>query len=182
MNKNKGNIVAQLTLIIGGCRSGKSRYALELADASGLEEKKFVATCQAHDLEMEKRIARHKQERGAEWTTVEEPLEVPRVLGEESHPSSLIVLDCLTLWVSNLLQQEREEDWIKEQGVKLEQALDAASGRVLVVSNEVGQGIVPDNPMARTFRDEVGWLNQLVAAKANKVVWMVAGLPVTVKG
>jgi adenosylcobinamide kinase/adenosylcobinamide-phosphate guanylyltransferase len=174
--------VAHLTLLIGGCRSGKSRYALELADASGLKNKTFIATCQAFDQEMEERIAKHKQERGAEWTTVEEPLDVPRVLEEKGLPSSLIVLDCLTLWVSNLLQQEQGQDWVLEQGLKLGQALDAACGHVLVVSNEVGQGIVPDNPMARTFRDQVGWLNQLVAARADKVVWMVAGLPMTVKG
>jgi len=174
--------VSQLTLLIGGCRSGKSRYALELADASGLKDKTFIATCQAFDQEMEERIAKHKQERSTEWTTVEEPLDVPRVVEEKGLPSSLIVLDCLTLWVSNLLQQEQGEDWVLEQGVRLGQALDAALGRVLVVSNEVGQGIVPDNPLARTFRDQVGRLNQLVAAKADKVVWMVAGLPVTVRG
>ncbi len=174
--------MSQLTLLIGGCRSGKSRYALELADASGLKDKTFIATCQAFDQEMEERIAKHKQERSTEWTTVEEPLDVPRVVEEKGLPSSLIVLDCLTLWVSNLLQQEQGEDWVLEQGVRLGQALDAALGRVLVVSNEVGQGIVPDNPLARTFRDQVGRLNQLVAAKADKVVWMVAGLPVTVRG
>ena len=171
-----------LTLILGGCRSGKSRHALELAEQSGLQDKLFLATCQAFDPEMQERIAKHQRERGPGWTTVEEPLDIPGLIERRSCPSSLILLDCLTLWVSNLLMEDKDEAWIHAQLDRLEQGLQAASGPVLVVSNEVGQGIVPDNPMARRFRDLVGWVNQRVAAKANRVVWMVAGLPMWVKG
>ncbi|MGM0538821.1 MAG: bifunctional adenosylcobinamide kinase/adenosylcobinamide-phosphate guanylyltransferase [Thermodesulfobacteriota bacterium] len=171
-----------IVLILGGCRSGKSRQALELAEQSGLANKIFLATCQAHDVEMQDRISRHQQERGEEWTTVEEPLDVPDVLKRESGASTLILLDCLTLWVSNLLMQDTDDTWVQAQFVRLDEALQGSSGLVLVVSNEVGLGVVPDNPMARRFRDLVGWLNQQVAARANRVVWMVAGMPVQVKG
>lgn len=171
-----------LTLILGGCRSGKSRHALELAEQSGLQDKFFLATSQALDSEMQERITKHQRERGPAWTTVEEPLDITGVLERRSCPSSLILLDCLTLWVSNLLMEDKDEVWIHAQLDRLEQGLQVASGPVLVVSNEVGQGIVPDNPMARRFRDLVGWANQRVAAKADRVVWMVAGLPTRVKG
>ncbi|MDZ7759368.1 MAG: bifunctional adenosylcobinamide kinase/adenosylcobinamide-phosphate guanylyltransferase [Desulfovermiculus sp.] len=171
-----------LAFILGGCRSGKSRHALELAEQIGMQDKIFLATCQAFDPEMEERIATHQRERGPGWTTVEEPLDIPGVLEEKSCPSSLILLDCLTLWVSNLLMQDRDEAWVYAQLERLERSLQTASGPVLVVSNEVGQGIVPDNPMARRFRDLVGWVNQRVAAKADGVIWMVAGVPMRVKG
>ena len=171
-----------IALILGGCRSGKSRQALELAEQSGLANKIFVATCQAHDVEMQDRIARHQQERGQEWTTVEEPLDVPDVLWRESGASTLILLDCLTLWVSNLMMHDAGDTWVQAQFERLDEALQGSSGPVVVVSNEVGLGVVPDNPMARRFRDLVGWLNQQVAAKANHVMWMVAGMPVQVKG
>ncbi|MBS3779787.1 MAG: bifunctional adenosylcobinamide kinase/adenosylcobinamide-phosphate guanylyltransferase [Desulfovermiculus sp.] len=171
-----------LTFILGGCRSGKSRHALELAEQSGVQDKFFLATCQAFDPEMQDRIAKHRSERGPGWTTLEEPLNIPVLLERTSCSSSLILLDCLTLWVSNLLMEDKDEAWIHAQLDSLEQGLQAAPGPVLVVSNEVGQGIVPDNPMARRFRDLVGWMNQRVAAKANRVVWMVAGLPMRVKG
>lgn len=177
--------MSDIALILGGCRSGKSRHALELAEDSGLQDKVFVATCQAHDPEMQDRIAAHQREREARkpgWTTVEEPLDVPGMLRRKSGPSTVLVVDCLTLWVSNLLMQNREEGWVWTQLEELDAALGLARGRILVVSNEVGQGIVPDNAMARMFRDMVGWVNQRVAARADAVIWMVAGLPVQVKG
>ena len=174
--------MSDIALIIGGCRSGKSRHALELAAECKASRKIFLATCQALDPEMQERIAAHQQERGPGWTTVEEPLDVPGVLHRDSQASNLVLLDCLTLWVSNLLQEDRGQAWVQEQFQRLDQALQAVSGQVLAVSNEVGQGLVPDNPMGRKFRDLVGWLNQLVAARADRVVWMVAGLPVAVKG
>jgi adenosylcobinamide kinase/adenosylcobinamide-phosphate guanylyltransferase len=175
-------VVPDITLILGGCRSGKSRQALELAEQSGLTNKVFLATCQAHDVEMQDRIARHQQERGEGWTTVEEPLHVPEVIQRENRASTLILLDCLTLWVSNLMMHNADDTWVQAQFVRLDEALQGSSGSVVVVSNEVGLGIVPDNPMARRFRDLVGWLNQQVAARADHVVWMVAGMPVQVKG
>jgi adenosylcobinamide kinase/adenosylcobinamide-phosphate guanylyltransferase len=113
---------------------------------------------------------------------VEEPIDVGGVLLRESRDSTLILLDCLTLWVSNLLQEGRSEERMMEGFKELAEALQDASGSILVVSNEVGQGIVPDNPMSRQFRDLVGWLNQRIAATADRVVWTVAGIPVTVKG
>ncbi|MFP4258224.1 MAG: bifunctional adenosylcobinamide kinase/adenosylcobinamide-phosphate guanylyltransferase [Desulfovermiculus sp.] len=171
-----------IALILGGCRSGKSRQALELAEQSGLAIKVFLATCQAHDVEMQDRISRHQQERGAEWITVEEPLHVPDVLQRKNGASTLILLDCLTLWVSNLMMHNADDTWVQAQFVRLDEALQGSSGPVVVVSNEVGLGVVPDNPMARRFRDLVGWLNQQVAARANRVVWMVAGVPLQVKG
>lgn len=174
--------MSDIALILGGCRSGKSRKALELAEQSSLVNKVFLATCQAHDVEMQDRISRHQQERGPEWTTVEEPLDVPDALREVSGASTLILLDCLTLWVSNLMMRENGDPWVQAQFVRLDEVLQDISGRVVVVSNEVGLGIVPDNPMARRFRDLVGWLNQQVAARANRVVYMVAGMPVQVKG
>ncbi|WP_034622211.1 bifunctional adenosylcobinamide kinase/adenosylcobinamide-phosphate guanylyltransferase [Desulfovermiculus halophilus] len=174
--------MAEITLILGGCRSGKSRYALEHAEARGERRKIFLATCQAFDPEMENRIAAHQRERGPGWVTVEEPVDLPGALQRESRDSSLIVLDCLTLWVSNLLQEGRSEERIMEGFQELAEALRDAAGNILVVSNEVGQGIVPDNPMSRQFRDLVGWLNQRIAATADRVVWTVAGIPVTVKG
>ena len=174
--------MSYLAFILGGCRSGKSRHALELAGQSGVQDKIFVATCQAFDPEMQERITKHQQERGPGWTTVEEPLDVPGVLEAKSCPSTLILLDCLTLWVSNLLMQDRDDAWVHDQVDRLEQSLQAAPGPILVVSNEVGQGIVPDNPMARRFRDLVGWVNQRVAATADQMVWMVAGVPMRVKG
>jgi adenosylcobinamide kinase/adenosylcobinamide-phosphate guanylyltransferase len=174
--------VAEITLILGGCRSGKSRYALEHAEARGESRKIFLATCQAFDPEMESRIAAHQLERGPGWVTVEEPIDVGGVLLRESRDSTLILLDCLTLWVSNLLQEGRSEERMMEGFKELAEALQDASGSILVVSNEVGQGIVPDNPMSRQFRDLVGWLNQRIAATADRVVWTVAGIPVTVKG
>jgi len=177
--------VSDIALILGGCRSGKSRHALELAEDSGVKDKVFVATCQAHDPEMQDRIAAHQRERGAResgWATVEEPLDISGILQRKSGPSTVLVVDCLTLWVSNLFMQNREEGWVWTQLEELDAALCSARGRILVVSNEVGQGIVPDNAMARMFRDMVGWVNQRVAARADAVIWMVAGLPVQVKG
>ncbi len=177
--------MSDIALILGGCRSGKSRHALELAEDSGVQDKVFVATCQAHDPEMQDRIAAHQRERQVRksgWATEEEPLDVPGILQRKSGLSTVLVVDCLTLWVSNLLMQNREEGWVWTQLEELDAALGSAGGRILVVSNEVGQGIVPDNAMARMFRDMVGWVNQRVAARADAVIWMVAGLPVQVKG
>ena len=177
--------MSDIALILGGCRSGKSRHALELAEDSGVKDKVFVATCQAHDPEMQDRIAAHQRERGARESggaTVEEPLDISGILQRKSGPSTVLVVDCLTLWVSNLFMQNREEGWVWTQLEELDAALCSARGRILVVSNEVGQGIVPDNAMARMFRDMVGWVNQRVAARADAVIWMVAGLPVQVKG
>lgn len=166
------------TLVLGGARSGKSRHAEGLVTARP-QPWIYVATAQAWDDEMRARIARHRDDRGPGWTTVEEPLDLPGVIRRHAVPGATLLVDCLTLWLSNLMGAERDVD---AAGAELLAALDAAQGAVVLVSNEVGLGIVPDNALARAFRDHAGRLHQRVAAKADKVVFVVAGLPMTVKG
>ena len=163
------------TLILGGARSGKTTHALRLAEAStgGLV---MIATAQALDDEMAERIARHQAERGRRWRTLEAPLDLVGALAEV-RPGETAVVDCLTLWVSNLMFAERD---IEEDTRGLIAAL--AGREVILVSNEVGLGIVPDNALARRFRDEAGRLNQRIAAAADRVLFIAAGLPMLLKG
>jgi adenosylcobinamide kinase/adenosylcobinamide-phosphate guanylyltransferase len=174
--------VKQLVFVTGGCRSGKSRYALQTAEKIAATRKIYIATCAPQDDEMQQRVARHQKERGPNWVTVEAPLHLPQVIVENSPGAHVILIDCLTLWTSNLMLATHDETLLKNKMEQLVQALVAADCPVVVVSNEVGSGIVPENRLARRFRDIVGWLNQSVAACADRVVWMVAGIPVTVKG
>lgn len=163
-------------LIGGGARSGKSRYALQIARRYG-PRLTFLATAQAFDQEMETRIAQHRNERGAEFTTVEEPVEVGRAIREAE--GDAIVVDCLTLWLTNVMLA-----FGRDVNADIESLLDAArSSRaaVILVTNEVGSGIVPDNELGRDYRDRSGALNQRVAAVADEVYWMVFGCPVKVK-
>ena len=171
----------KIIFIIGGCRSGKSTYALQTAEKMPAERKIFIATCVPQDNEMKQRVARHQKERSHTWTTVEEPLHLPQALLENSPKADVILVDCLTLWVSNLLMQSGDEKKIADKIPQLIDALEKATCPIVLVSNEVGTGIVPENRLARQFRDITGWVNQAVAKSANKVVWMVAGIPVTVK-
>lgn len=164
-------------LILGGARSGKSRLAEQRARDSGLAVT-YVATAEAGDAEMEARIAEHRRRRPPEWRTVEAPRSLARVLHENAAPDRLLLVDCLTLWLANLL--EDEEDFRRERQDLLE-TLPALPGEIVLVSNEVGQGIVPDNPLARRFRDEAGWLHQAVGEVCERVTFVVAGLPVTLK-
>lgn len=166
------------TFVIGGARSGKTRYALAQALARPASRRVMIVTAQALDEEMEARIARHQAERGAAWTTVEEPLELARAVGGLK-AGDVAVVDCLTLWLSNLLLGDIEPAPAVEA---LAQTLAASPAEVFVVSNEVGQGIVPDNPLARRFRDEAGWMHQAMAAAAGRVVLVTAGLPLPLKG
>ena len=166
-----GQTKAPLTFVLGGARSGKSAYAEGLVTAAP-GPWRYVATGQAFDAEMAARVAEHRARRAAGWMTVEAPLDVPAAL---AGPEPALV-DCLTLWVSNLLLAERAPDW-----PALLAALDARTAPTVIVSNEVGLGIVPDNALARAFRDMAGWLHQAVAARADHVVFMVAGLPMVVK-
>ena len=161
-------------VIGGGSRSGKSRYALELARQRGTALG-FLATAQALDSEMESRIAHHQKDRGPEFETIEEPFDVLRVIEDYTHLDVLVV-DCLTLWVSNMLLAGRDTD----PALWLEAAV-LAPFTTIVVTNEVGCGIVPENELARRFRDVAGWANQSVAAKAEEVYWMVFGIPLRVK-
>jgi adenosylcobinamide kinase/adenosylcobinamide-phosphate guanylyltransferase len=162
-------------LVIGGARSGKSSYAERQARDSDLRVT-YVATCEARDDEMSERIAHHRERRPAEWRTVEEPLALADALRREAAADTCVMVDCLTLWLTNVLLGEREEEI-----EKLLNVLPALPGRILLVSNEVGWGIVPENALARRFRDEQGRLNQRIAALADQVTLVAAGLPLLLK-
>ena len=170
-----------IEFIIGGCRSGKSRYALESASRFDTKQKTFVATCQPLDDEMRERVTRHQQERGAAWSTFEAPLELPEAILENSASSDVLLVDCLTLWISNLFMESEALEPVLDHVGRLLKSLEQASCSIILVSNEVGTGIVPENRLARLYRDAVGWTNQRVAARADRVVWMVAGIPVQIK-
>lgn len=167
-----------LTLVLGGARSGKSRYAEDLVKAAPAPWV-YLATAQAFDDEMASRIRRHRADRGPGWTTVEEPLDLVGALMRHTAPGTSVLVDCLTLWVSNLMGTGRD---VSMACTAFADTLERLKGNVVLVSNEVGMGIVPDNPMAREFRDHVGRLHQMVAARSRRVVLVVAGLPMNVKG
>jgi len=171
----------EIVLIVGGCRSGKSRHALEMAEERGGKTNVFMATCIPHDEEMRQRVARHKAERSPLWKTEEVPLALPKAIRHWSKRCDVILVDCLTLWTSNLLMESDEPEGIEMEIQQLALALEGSRCPVVLVSNEVGCGIVPENPLARQFRDFSGFCNQAVAAVADRVVWMVAGIPVAVK-
>jgi adenosylcobinamide kinase/adenosylcobinamide-phosphate guanylyltransferase len=166
---------------MGGCRSGKSRYALELATQAAGRNRIFVATCMPGDKEMEERVRRHQKERSRSWTTVEAPLSLAEALDEHDRQGNVIVVDCLTLWLSNLLLEINNMEEIEVHIKRLIQSLESSQCPVFLVSNEVGTGIVPENRLARKFRDVAGFANQNVAACSDMVIWMVAGIPVTIK-
>ena len=172
----------EITFVLGGCRSGKSKYALQTAEKIVAKCRIYIATCVPQDDEMKQRVAQHQKQRSSTWVTVEEPLDLTRAIMENSRKADVVLIDCLTLWMSNLLMQTQDEAILKNKIEQLVQALSQADCPVVVVSNEVGGGIVPENPLARQFRDIAGWANQSVAACADRVVWMVAGIPLTVKG
>ena len=167
-------MAARVTLVLGGARAGKSSHAMALL-GGGL----FVATAEAGDAEMAVRIAVHRAERGAAWTTIEEPLDLAQVLRQHAQDARPLLVDCLTLWLSNLMHRDRDVD---DATGALLAALDERMGETGFVANEVGLGIVPDNALARRFRDAQGTLNRRVAARADRVVFMAAGLPLVLKG
>ena len=166
----------------GGCRSGKSKFAMVLADRS-FKQKIFMATCPAQDQdqEMAQRITEHQKARGPEWQTIEVPTALPEAVATQGSKADVILVDCLTLWVSNLLAEGASQKKILAHSDALTKAIHKVPCSVILVSNEVGCGIVPENRLARSFRDVAGLVNQKVAACANRVVWMVAGIPVTIK-
>ncbi len=168
-------------LIIGGAKSGKSRIALDICNS--LKRKKiFVATAQALDGEMRERIQRHKEERGGEWVTVEEPINITGKIREYDGPDTAILIDCLTVWISNLFMAYDESlQHVYKSIDKLIEQLARVKGIILVVSNEVGMGIVPENHLARVYRDVAGLLNQRIAHIARRVVAVMAGLPMVLK-
>jgi adenosylcobinamide kinase/adenosylcobinamide-phosphate guanylyltransferase len=170
-----------MTFILGGCRSGKSGFALKTANATPAARRIFIATSVPLDDEMQARVKRHRSERGTEWTTVEAPLTLPEAIAEHGRADRVILADCLTLWVSNLLLELHDPANVEDRIPRLVDAARSAPGPLILVSNEVGSGVVPENRLARQFRDLAGTANQAVAAAADRVVWVVAGIPVTIK-
>ena len=180
----------KITFVIGGARSGKSSFALK--EASRLEgQKAFIATAEALDDEMKGRIDKHKVERGSDWNTYEEQIKIADVLSELTVKYNVIVLDCLTIWLSNLLMQaqmgaDRQAvaeavDELTDKLRSLSSTSQSPGNRLFIVSNEVGAGIVPENKLARQFRDLAGTLNQKVAEAADEVYLVAAGIPVKIK-
>lgn len=165
-------------LVLGGARSGKSAFAERLVAGTGLE-RHYIATGRAFDDEMRQRIAKHREDRGGGWRTHEEPLALAARIAEVAREDRAVLVDCLTLWVTNLMLEERD---IPAEFSGLLAAIAGAPGRLVFVSNEVGLGIVPDNRMAREFRDHAGRLHQQVAALVPEVYFIAAGLPLKMKG
>jgi adenosylcobinamide kinase/adenosylcobinamide-phosphate guanylyltransferase len=166
------------TLVLGGARSGKSSFAERLVCDSALE-RIYLATAAAGDGEMRERIAHHRAARGDGWTTLEEPLELVPALARESGPHRVVLVDCLTLWLSNIMHAGRS---VEAETRHLAQWLQNAAHPVVLVSNEIGLGLVPETPLGRRFRDAQGRLNQAVAAAVPGVVFVAAGLPLWLKG
>ena len=166
-----------LSLILGGARSGKSDFAEKLATSAN-RPRTYIATSQAFDTEMEAKIAKHREDRGPDWQTIEAPLDIEAALAEVS-PEAVVLIDCLTLWLSNQMHAEAE---IENEINKLLTALSASAIPVICVSNEVGMGLVPETPLGRQFRDLQGHLNRKVAEQADLAVFVAAGLPLILKG
>lgn len=169
-----------LELILGGARSGKSRLAEKLAAESALEVV-YIATSQALDGEMNARVAQHRARRPEHWGLVEEPVELARVLREQAAPGRCLLVDCLTLWLTNLLLLEDQARLEAERDALLA-CVAELPGRVLLVSNETGLGVVPLGELTRRYVDEAGWLHQALAERSERVVFTVAGLPMILKG
>jgi adenosylcobinamide kinase / adenosylcobinamide-phosphate guanylyltransferase len=165
------------TLVLGGARSGKSRHAENLVIATGLRPV-YLATAEVGDEGMAARVERHRRRRGPAWTTVEEPLELVEALARHSTEGTCVLVDCLTLWLSSLLWHERDPEREVEA---LARALPSLRGPVVLVSNEVGMSVHPETPLGRAFRDHQGDCNQVVAAACERVLLVVAGLPLTLK-
>ena len=177
MSSQAGGLPA-ITLVLGGARSGKSRFAEALVTGEA-NSGTYIATAEAGDAEMAARIAHHRLHRGDFWRTVEAPLDVASAILAHADPARPVLLDCLTLWLSNLLGAGRV---VEHETEALLGAMRDARGPVVLVANEVGLGLVPETPLGRQFRDEAGRLNQAVAAIANRVVFVAAGLPLVLKG
>lgn len=175
--------MSRIAFVLGGCKSGKSAHALDLAESADASRRIYVATCVPQDPEMHERVRRHQRERGARWETVEEPLQIARTIEGLSQGQTVLLVDCLTLWITNLLLTGEDVPVaVVEAAVDdLCRTLARAKGPVLLVSNEVGTGIVPQNRLSRRFRDAAGLANQKVAAAADRVIWTVAGIPVRIK-
>lgn len=175
-------MTARRLLVLGGTRSGKSRYALDWARTVGADDVTFIATARLGDPDLDDRIAAHRAYRPAPWRTLESGLDLPAALAQApgaDRPDAVLLVDCLTLWVSALVEAARP---IAPAWEALAASLDGVAARVVAVSDEVGHGVVPAFELGRRFRDDQGWLNQRVAAAFDEVVLMVAGLPLALKG
>lgn len=180
LNRIRNSLMTQLpalSLILGGAASGKSRFAEQLCQQSGLS-KLYIATAQVYDAEMADKVARHLTQRGTGWKTVEAPVNAGAALAQAT-PADVVLLDCATLWLTNVILGEYD---LEAETTRLMAALVNCAAPVVVVSNEVGQGIVPDNALSRRFRNAQGGLNQTIAAQAELVVAVMAGLPLALKG
>ena len=168
----------RIVLVFGGARSGKSAFAEDLVAEAGFE-RVYIATGRAWDHEMADRIRGHQNRRGREWRTIEAPMELTEALAHECRDDRAVLVDCLTLWITNLMMEERD---VASAMDELTRALASLPGLIVLVTNEVGLGIVPENRMARAFRDHSGRLSQAIAAIADEVVLVAAGLPLRLKG
>jgi adenosylcobinamide kinase/adenosylcobinamide-phosphate guanylyltransferase len=169
-------------LVLGGAKSGKSRFALDYCNQ--LDRRRiFLATAEAGDQEMNERIRRHQAERGEDWETVEEPVNIQAVIDAYDHKENVILLDCLTLWLSNLFMAHDggSQNAVPENIQLLGKRLSDMKGLIIAVSNEVGMGIVPEHAVSRKFRDMAGQMNQSIAGIAGKVVFIMSGLPMVMK-
>src|SRR4030042_406239 len=171
----------RVIFITGGCRSGKSQYALDYANRH-FHRKLYLATCQALDEEMVRRVENHKRLRGPEWSSIEEPVGIVDQIRGCGDGVEVVLLDCLTLWLSNLLLRGDEDSKIMAETDRLAQACRESRASIVIVSNEVGMGIVPVDPLSRRFRDLSGMANQRIAEMADTVVFMVSGIPMFLKG
>lgn len=172
--------MGKITFILGGARSGKSSYALEIAKKRH-KKVAFIATCEPLDKEMEKRIAAHKNLRPKKWQTFEESKEITSALEKIGNNFEYILIDCLTLFISNLILASYTQNLIEDKINKMLATLRKMKGRAIIVSNEVGLGIVPQNKLARNFRDTAGKINQIIAKEADEVFFMVSGIPWKIK-
>jgi len=171
----------KVIFITGGCRSGKSRYALDYANRH-FSKKLYLATGEVLDQEMAQRVENHKKMRGPEWQTVEEPLEVVEKVRRYGDEAEVVLLDCITLWLSNLLLKWDDDSKVTGEVDRLIETLKKSQASFLIVSNEVGMGIVPADPLSRRFRDLSGTANQRIAEVADTLILMVSGLPIFLKG
>lgn len=171
----------QVVLVLGGCRSGKSSYALTYAERFLGKQNRFIATCVPNDAEMKERVARHQADRDNTWSALEVPVRLDKAIQDESPRADVILIDCLTLWMNNLFSETDGQNEIDAHVRRLTDALAGAQCPIILVSNELGSGIVPENALARRYRDAVGWMNQAVAAAADEVILTVAGIPLFIK-
>ena len=171
----------KMIFITGGARSGKSRFALDYANQH-FSKKLYLATCEVLDEEMAQRVEGHKKMRGPEWKTVEEPIELVDKINQYGDQVEVILLDCITLWLSNLLMKGNDDLKIQDGINRLMEMMRQTPTSLIVVSNEVGMGIVPADPLSRRFRDLSGMANQRIAEVAEMVIFMVSGIPIFLKG